>query len=223
MTSKALMTAVIAASALCGTTVQAATVPFTEDFAVDNANWADSSFSPLAYNAAGGPDGSSFVSTTSDFLNANANDTLTIFRGHDSLDSSNDAFVGNYLAEGVTTLSVQVRHFAPEPLGFFARLASSANFPAAAVVEVVPVIPGVWTELTFDLSETNPFLFPEGVPYGSIFSSIGNIQIGVTAPASLAGSATPIPYQLDKVTITPEPASAGLFAVAGLAMLRRRK
>jgi len=214
----------MASVCVLATSVQAAIVPYTEDFASDNANWANNDFSPMTFVPAGGPDGSSYASGVFDFSGATAGLDQTLLRGHDSLDSSGDAFVGNYIAEGVTTFTAKVRHTAPIPLTFFVRFAGSGNFPGAAAVNFAPVLPFTWTEIVLDLSPGSPQLVTfEGTNHTAVFSGIGNVQLGLNVPAALAGSTTPIVFDLDQPTITPEPASAGLFAAAGLALLRRRR
>src|SRR5690606_7835694 len=46
----------------------ALTLPFTEDFASDVSGWEDAGNAPLTWNEAGGPDGSSYASTTFSYL-----------------------------------------------------------------------------------------------------------------------------------------------------------
>lgn len=222
---KSIMTAVAAATAVLSVaSVQAATVPFTEDFAADNANWKDSATADLGFVAVGGPDGSSYATGTFSFVTSLEEDTPVLLRGQDSFDSSGDAFVGNWISEGVTELSAYVRHSAPMPLNFFTRLASAANFPGAVAIDFVPVLPNTWTKVTFDVSASSiQFVTFEGSNYNAVLSNIGNVQLGVFVPAGLAGFTPTVTFDLDQPTITPEPASLGLFAACGLVMLRRRR
>lgn len=221
---KSMNTALMAATALvAASSVQAATVPFTEDFAADNANWKDAAGADLSFVATGGPDGSSYVSTPFSFANANTDDDLTVLRGQDNFDSSADAFVGNWIADGVTTLTMKVRHNGIAPINFFVRLASPFNFPGAAAIDFVPVLPNTWTEVSFDVTSSSIQLITfEGSDYNTVFSNIGNIQLGVRTPAAMAGFTAPVTFDLDQPTITPEPASLALLGLGGLAMLRRR-
>lgn len=204
--------------------VQAAVVPFTEDFSADNAAWKDAAGADLTYVAAGGPDGGSFVTGSFSFDAANANDPMTLIRGQDNFDSSADAFVGNWISDGVTQFSAWVRHDAPMPLPMFARFATPVNFPGAAGIQFAPVLPNIWTLLTINIGPASPQIVYEGpgATFNSVFGNVGNIQIGVSVPGVLAGSSQPLTIELDKPTITPEPASLGMLAAGALMLLRRR-
>lgn len=219
-----LSVAVMAVSVWSITGVQASVVPFTEDFAADNAAWKDAAGADLAFVASGGPDSSGFVTSAFSFASANANDPLTLIRGQDNYDSSSDAFVGNWISEGVTQFSAWVRHNAPAPLPMFARFATPVNFPGAAGIQFAPVLPNTWTLLTIEISPTSPQIVYEGpgATYNSVFGNVGNIQIGVSVPDALAGFTQVLTIDVDQPTITPEPATLGLFSLGGLMLLRRR-
>jgi hypothetical protein len=215
-----------ALAALCTAAMsQAATVPFTEDFAADNANWKDAAGVDLAFLAAGGPDGSGYVSGTFSFAASNENDPATLLRGQDNFDSSGDAFVGDWVSGGVTEFTAWVRHDAPFPLPMFTRFATPVNFPGAAGIQFAPVLPNTWTRLTIAINPASPQIVYEGPGsnFNSVFGNVGNLQIGVQVPAGLAGFTPLVTIDLDQPTITPEPASAGLFAVGALVMMRRRR
>lgn len=204
-------------------TVQAAVVPFTEEFAADNAAWKDAAGADLAFVAAGGPDGSGFVTTPFSFAASAADAPLTVMRGQDSYDSSADAFVGNWISDGVTQFTAWVRHNAPMPLTLFARFATPVNFPGAAGIEFAPVLPNTWTLLTIEINPTSPQIVYEGptANYNSVFGNVGNVQIGISVPGALAGSTQPLTLDLDKPTIVPEPAALGMMTLGALALLRR--
>lgn len=222
--SKTMGMALMIGTAWMASTAGAAVVPFTEDFAADNADWKDAANTDLAFVAAGGPDASSYVSGSFNFQSQADGDTPVLLRGQDGFDSSSDAFVGNWIAEGITEFSAYVRHSAPFPLNFFTRFVSAANFPGGVALDFVPVLPNTWTKVTFDVTATSPqFVTFETANHAAVFSNIGNVQLGVSVPAALAGSAIPITFDLDQPTITPEPASVGLMSVGVLGMLRRRR
>ena len=197
----------------------------TEEFDTSNEGWLSGAFAPLTYNASGGPDGSSYVSLSgtsfSDY------DQTAAFRGHDDFDASGDAFVGNWIAYGWVTLSAWIRHDGPEAASFFTRIATADNFPAFVAINPVPVAPGVWTEVVFDVNPLSSTLIPEGpTAYPAVFGNVGNVQFGLSAPAGFENDTTPIVFDLDKVTVTvPEPVSAGLLGL-GMSMIllsRKRK
>ncbi|HKQ48062.1 MAG TPA: hypothetical protein VJZ71_08345 [Phycisphaerae bacterium] len=220
-----VLTVLAAASIFGASPVQATLVPFTEEFSATSSNWRETGgVNPLAWNAAGGPDGSSYASGPFNFLSSAPNATPAILRAHDAYNSSGDAFVGDWITEGVDQFSVSVRHNAPTALTFFTRFAGSANFPGVAAVNFVPVAPNTWTSLTFAIMPGNPqFVFEgPGATFNTVFSSVGNVQIGVSVPASLAGTNQSYTFDVDKASITPEPASLLLLAPALLLFKRRR-
>lgn len=221
------LTPLIALAAIAAPAV-AATVPFVETFATDTADWRNAAGSALDFNAAGSFDGSSFVSTSFNFVNNSENEDLVIFRGQDNFDSSTDALVGDWISEGVAEFSFYIRHDGPSPANFFARFASPFNFPGGVAVDFAPVAAGVWTELSFTIDASNPqFVSFEGSDFNTVFSNIGNVQIGVRVPGAFAGLDQPVTFSLDNVAITggviPTPGAATLFALAGLAAARRRR
>jgi hypothetical protein len=191
---------------------KAVTVPFTEDFAAGTANWKNFASLDVNHVAIGGADGGGYITTEFAFTNAPSGSSV-IFRGHDAFNSSSDAFVGNWLAAGIGGVSTYVRHNAPEPVSYFARLAPSVNFPGALVELPGSVQPNAWTRLYFDISQSNPLLTIEGPPsaYNSIFTALGNVQISARVPTGLELDATPYDFDLDQVTVVPEPGSMGII------------
>lgn len=200
---------------------QAVTVPFTEDFVGDSANWYDSAgTSPAGYVSSGGPDGGSYASTTLNFVGLSEGDTPVLFRAQDEFGSSGGAFVGDWDTAGVTEFTFYVRHNADVPLNYFVRYATPINFPGANSVIFTPVQPETWTLISIPVPD--PFAVYEG-PFGfeDVFTDIGHLQPGVSVPAELAGVDESFTFDIDKVSIVPEPAS--LLLVAAGALLARRR
>lgn len=206
----------LATSFLLSTQAQAAP-SVTEEF--DNAaNWVSGAFTAIQEVGSGGVGNSSYVSWEAGF------DSLgqgTIFRAHEAFDASGDAFVGDWLAEGYVQLSAYVRHNAPLPLNYFARLATPSNFPAAGVVSFIPVLPNTWTELSFNVQPSSPQIVTyEGSDHQTIFSNIGNLQLFVEVPAGLESDPTLYRFDLDQVSVSvPEPATFFLLLAGSLTWL----
>jgi MYXO-CTERM domain-containing protein len=173
---------------------------------VDGGGYASTNY---AFNTGGGAGGTSAV----------------IFRAQDEFNSSGNAFVGDWIADKITKLSVQVRHNAPMPLSYFSRFSGPGNFPGATAIQFAPVMPNTWTTLTFNITPTSPqFVTFEGMDFTSVFKNIGHIQLGVSIPAALANDTTLYKYDIDGVSAVPEPASIGLAALAlGLLATYRRR
>lgn len=206
-------------------TAGATIVPFTENFAANSANWYDAAgTSPLGWNSSGGPDSSSYATGGFNFATSAPGANVAILRAQDEFNSSGNAFVGNWIADGVNQLNFYVRHNAPTPLTFFARVADLDNVPGVGIVNFAPVPANTWTQITFAITPGNPQFFFEGPgsTYTSVFSSVGHVQIGVSVPASLSGVNESFTFDVDQTTIVPEPACASLLLM-GLALLKRRR
>ncbi len=199
-----------------------AIVPFTEEFGNGVSNWRDvDGADTLTWFAAGGPDGSSYVSTVYTVPDPIPPFGAVLFRGHDAYDSSDDSFVGNWIADGVREFSFWVRHDAVAPIGLFGRFANPANFPGAVGISFVPVAPNTWTEIIIPIFAGSPNIVLEGSPFNDVFSNIGNVQIGASVTADMIGQT--ITFDLDNVSITPAPGALGFLAVAGFWSCKRRR
>jgi len=216
------------------------TVPFTETFSVDAANWTISTSGTLAsWNSNGGPSGGTSISRIGSGADINFGSGTSgpiLFRGQDNFDSSDDRFVGDWLAGGVGTFSVDVFHTHSSALLFQVRLASPFNSPGASSVNV-SIDPNVWTTLTVPIIDSAESFQtygalgspPNATAFNEIFSDIGNIQIGlapgqVGTGGSLTSTAT-FGLANPSITAVPEPgtlAALGAAAiVVGAVRLRR--
>jgi hypothetical protein len=193
-----------------------ASVPFTEQFASGAANWRDSASNPVSYVPSGGVGGTGdgYISVERAFSpTADPNFASTIFRGHDSFDSSGDAFVGDWLDAGVTKFSFWIRHNASSDLSFGTRFATPANSPGANVLPSLGLIAptNVWTRLEIPISPAA--IAPEGPAsfFTNVFSNIGNLQISVR-PGMSVGSA--VRFDLDRVSMVSESTTFLLLVTA---------
>ncbi len=235
----------LALAIVAGGTFQTAfalTVPYTEDFPSNDANWRDVSgvAGTATWVSAGGPDGSSYVTATANGFGGEEGDSVIAFRGHSSYGTSDGAFVGNWLDNGANRFTAWVKHDAPEPLDFFVRFATVSNHPATAADKGILVAPNTWTQLSYDIdpanifnATTNPtgYLITEGPAsfFDSTFKGLANIQIGYSVPNDAFGLVNQAyTFSLDQPSISnvPEPASwlLGLsLAMAGILRRGSRK
>lgn len=194
----------------------AAVVPFTETFGADAANWTGPG-GPATYDPAGNISAETNVNTASFGV-------VIGLRGQSANNASGGAFVGNWIADGVTSLSFSVRHNGPSPMSFGARLVSPANFPGAIGLDFAPVAPGVWTTVTIPINPAYPgFVSFEGSDFNTIFSNIGSVQLLYNVPASLVGTGTMIRFEADNVSIVPGAGTIAVVGPMGLVMMRRRR
>jgi len=216
-----------AVSLLAGAALAGPIVPFTETFAADNANWTDASgLNPATFVPTGGADGAGdgYISATFNFVNSAVGDNgAVLVRGNAAAGASGGAFGGDWISAGVTEFSFMVRHNAPVPISFFARLAHVGNFPAAIGVPFAVAPPNVWTPLSIAIFDGSPnFVTFEGSDFATIFSAIERIQLAVATPEALAGVDQVFVFDFDNPSIVPEPQSLTGLALLGLLALRRR-
>lgn len=216
---------VAVAATLTASSFAGVTLPVTEDFNSDAANWRNAGGAAnLTWINSGSFDGSAYVSGALNFMNTVEGDTPIAFRAQDEFNSSGNAFAGDWLASGATEFSAWVRHDAPVPLSFFTRFSGPLNFPGAIGVEFAPALPNTWTQITFAIDPNNPqFVSFEGSDFASVFSNVGHIQIGVNVPLALAGAGQTFTFDLDHARLIPAPGAASVLAMSGLVALRRRR
>ena len=210
---------------------QSLTVPFTEAFATDAANWAiDPAGTAAAWNGSGGPANGTFIARAGSGPDTGFGQFVSgpvLFRGQDGFDSSGDRFVGDWLTGGVGSFSIDVFHNHSAAMLFQVRLANPNNSPGASSVNV-SVSPGAWTTLNVPLVDSaavfqtygqlgNP---PAASAFGQIFSSIGNIQVGL-APGQVGGtglgSSVTLGMANPSIAAVPEPATWAMLGAAGVA------
>lgn len=216
---------VIVAGVFAGVCVSSAaglTVPFTESFAASNANWTNAANAAMEFAPSGGPDSSSYASTTFNFSGTNVQSTPAILRAQSTTNASGGNFFGNWITGGASEVSLDIRHDATIPLSLFARW-TGATAPAAPgwIIFGKSVAPGSWTNVTFKIDSSNNFPEP-GANFNTIFSQVVRMQFGVL-PGQLAGVNTTVRFDIDNVRVVPSPAAAAMFAPMALVALRRRR
>ena len=228
--SRLLSLALLAAAVSAISHTAFATLPYTENFTTDAANWRDGAGAASAtWVASGGPDGGSYVTTTANAFALEDNDPVVLFRGQDGFNSSADAFIGNWISSGISGFSFWIKHDAPQPLDFFVRFATAGNFPGTAADKGALIAPGAWTQISYEISPAhiNEYLFPEGPPsfYNSTFGNLGNIQIGYSVPAGFGAVNQAFNFSLDQPSIqAPEPSSVFLaMSLSAIAFMGRRR
>lgn len=211
---------------------QAATVPFTESFDSGVSGWENSVNLPLAFTATGGSDGGGFATGTFNFngyVPGFGGSGPIVLRASAADDASGGAFLGNWLTDGVASVSFMVRHDAPEAMEFYLRIATAANSPAGAFFSTQSVAANVWTLVTLPVSPLATYCTDAGPPgaCATALGAVGNLQIGTSAPVGLLDDDVAYSFDIDQVSLNPipEPGTALLMGLglAGLAAAGRRE
>lgn len=200
----------------------AITNPFTETFDSSSANWSSAAaFTAMTHLPAGGVGGSGFARSTASLAGAAVGSQPLLIRAQSNFNSSGNELFGNWLAAGVQTLSLSLRHDAPAAVSFFVRFAPEAG-PGAVAIVPVPIQPNAWTPVSIAINPATPFIF-EGTTFQGSFSSVFRVQVGVIVDAPLSGTSTPINFDVDNVGVVPAPGALGLLGIGGLLAARRRR
>ncbi len=202
---------------------QALIVPFTEDFTSGASNWLNGSSAAPTWSATGGVSDGGYISAPG-AISGTGFGTI-VFRGNAAADASSDAFVGNWLTGGVTTFSAYVKHDAPVPLNFYARLDAGSGRAGSSVDFSVPV--GSWFQLNVPIVDAPTSFQSYGAgAFSNVFSSILNVQIALSTVQDPSTAGQTYNVSLDQVATVPEPALSALLGLgmftAGLVVLRRR-
>lgn len=208
-----------------------AVTSFTETFDTNASNWLNGASAAPTYFSSGGVDDSGYISYAPATFTSGASGPFgapplqILFRGNDSANASGDAFVGNWLADGIVLLSITVRHNYTSSLNLYARFdAGSGAAASLAYDSEFAIAPNTWTTITIPITESNPpFLSYGAGTFNGVFSSIQNLQFGLYLPAST--EFTNLRMDIDNVSIVPEPTSAVLVVLGGIGalMFRRRR
>ncbi len=201
------------------------TVPYTEDFTTTNAGWRQNISANFAdFKPSGGPDGSSYISSSYSFVGNLEDDGPVLHRANIADNASGGNFYGNWITAGATKFSAYVRHNVTEPVSYFARFTGASAFPGIIVFQPILVQPNTWTLLNFDASPSSPDLFFEGGNYVSIFSNVSRVQFGANVSALLAGLDQTFTFDVDKVTVNiPEPSALALSCLGLIGVVARRR
>lgn len=228
MRSAAAGVAVLITSAVYAPAV---VVPFTEDFVANASGWVFGTSNAPTWSATGGVAGGSYISASAT-IDTNGFGPI-VFRGNNANDASGDAFVGDWLAAGVTLFTAYVRHNAPTNLFFYVRLDRGAGNAASS--NPLEVAPNTWTQLTIPITNslgTNGQVFQSygaaGTNFNAIFTNIQNVQIALSSGQDPVTVGQTYTIDLDQPAVVPEPGTVALLglalaAVPAMHFWRRRK
>lgn len=207
-----------------------AVTDFTETFDTDASNWLDGGSLAPTYYASGGIGDSGYISYEAPSFNSGTGGfgapLNLMFRGNASNGASGGAFVGDWLADGVLTFSVSVRHDNDTALNLYTRIAGFGGAGASLASDPLYVLaPNTWTTITIPITDTNPPFSSYGSStFAGVFSNVQNLQIGLYLPANTDFDGLTMDLDDVGITVIPEPSTATLLGL-GLTLVaatRRR-
>lgn len=218
--------AAIAVIAVIASSTHAGVIGFREGFVNDAAGWRSATgVADLDWSAASGSMDASFVTSTFNLLGAVAGDDhQAVFAAHTMYNSSNGAFAGRWIDEGVTAVSFRFRHNLSEAIRVTARFAPFSDAPGCIVATSSLIEANAWTTITFDLRrESEDIISFEGARYAACLSSVEGMQVGFMVSSTLAGQDFNGSFSMTDFTIVPTPAAGSLLLGFGAAAGRRRR
>lgn len=213
------------ASLVVAASASAEIVGFLEDFSTGDANWrGDSLASTLEWSGDGAPNGDAFVTSAFNLSGTTAGGfPATVIRAASSVGSSEGAYVGDWMAAGVTGVSFWFRHDLSESIQLSLRVAPATNFPGGSAYGEI-VAANEWTQVHFDLTPaSSQWVSFSGTSWAAVMQSIANIQIGFLVPEALAGQDVVGRFDMTDFAIVPSPAALAIFALGGSILSRRRR
>jgi len=204
---------------------------FTETFATDASGWLNGDSGAPTWNATGGVGDSSHISFLAPAFNSGVGgfgDPLKLMiRGNNVANASGDAFVGDWIADGVTSLSLSIRHNNGSALNFYMRIAGLGGAGASlANSALYTVAPDTWTTITIPITDSNPPFASFGSSnFAGVFSNVQNLQFGFYLPANTDYASLRMDLDDVSVAVVPEPTSAALIGLGlgALAFGRRKR
>lgn len=224
----------IAAFALASTvalcqSARAVTYGYTEDFTANDAGWRGPGTSQLlVYNATGGVDGGAYldIAPGSDPVAGQLpGNGVILFRANAS--ASGGAFVGNWHTSGVSRVQAYLRHdYNDLPINFFVRIPGPPGTAGVFFADQPLTASNDWTLVNFAITPDNfTIAGGPGSTFANVLSNPSNFQIGAQITAAPPNGGTVVAFDLDRVSLVPEPSSVVLVVgalICGFAARRNR-
>ncbi len=178
----------------------------------NDSSWLTGASSSPTYNSTGGIGNSGFISYTTGSFNSGSGgfgEPLSIlFRDDNAANPSGDAFVGNWIADGVVSFSLAVRHNHTGSRDLYARFDAGAG-AGAGLADNSSLF-----SIAIPIADSNPPFTSFGTgSFNSVCSNIQNLQIGLYLPANTNFDG--LRMDLDNVAVAiRQPTTQGLVGLA---------
>jgi len=131
-------------------------------------------------------------------------------------------WAGNYVAPGITRLEMDLKNFGTGPLQMRIGLEETGGTRLVSTTPFTLAGDGQWHHATFLLDA--PSLTRMGqTPLATALTRIRQLRVFHSTGVDYQGDPIATSFGLDNVRAVPEPAAAGVLALASLGLVRRRR
>jgi hypothetical protein len=131
-------------------------------------------------------------------------------------------WTGNYVSAGVTSVEMDLKNLGTTPLVIRIGLQESAGTRFASTTPFNLPADGLWHHAAFPINATS-LTRTGSTPIATALTRINELRIIHSASADFMGDPIASSVGVDNIRAVPEPAAAGLLAVAGCGLMARRQ
>ncbi len=187
---------------------------YKDNFEAGAAGWTNG-IAPHPGTALGGPGGASdhYLRVTADGVGSSSR--LVVF-------NRSSQWTGNYVAAGVSTISIDLKNFGTTPLSIRIAvkdglLLTSSGY-ATTVAFSLPV-DSQWHHAVFSLDSSALTAIGSPPALGTLLQSVPEVRILHSTSPALVGTPIVSSLGIDNVTAVPEPSTAAMLAASSLCLL----
>ena len=131
-------------------------------------------------------------------------------------------WIGNYVSAGVTSVEMDLKNLGTTPLVMRIGLQETAGTRFSSTTPFNLPADGLWHHAAFPINATS-LTRTGSTPVATALTRINELRIMHSVSADFMGDPIVSSVGVDNIRAVPEPAAAGMLAIAGCAMIARRR
>jgi hypothetical protein len=131
-------------------------------------------------------------------------------------------WIGNYVTAGVTSVEMDLKNLGTTPLVIRIGLQETAGTRFSSTTPFNLPADGLWHHAAFPINATS-LTRTGSTPAATALTRINELRIMHSVSADFMGDPIASSVGVDNIRAVPEPAAAGMLAIAGCAMMARRR